>query len=120
MTPHLANLMRTGGLLLLSNAFMAAAWYGHLKFRHAPLWLAVLASWLLALPEYALQVPANRWGYANPEASLSATELKILQECITLLVFLAFAWLWLGETPNLRQAGSLVLIFAAAALAFWK
>ncbi len=55
--------LRTAGLLLFSNLFMTIAWYGHLRFTHAPLILAILASWLLALPEYALQVPANRLGY---------------------------------------------------------
>jgi uncharacterized protein (DUF486 family) len=99
---------------------MTAAWYGHLRFRSAPLWLAILGSWLIALPEYALQVPANRWGYAHPDAALSATELKILQECITIAVFLAFAWFWLGEAPSLRQMGSFALIIGAVALAFWK
>jgi uncharacterized protein (DUF486 family) len=120
MTPQLVNVLRTSGLLLLSNAFMTAAWYGHLKFRGAPLWLAILGSWLIALPEYALQVPANRWGYSHPEAGLSAIELKILQECITLIVFLAFAWFWLGETPTWRQLSSFALILGAVSLAFWK
>jgi len=77
-------------------------------------------SWLIALPEYALQVPANRWAYSHPESSLSATELKIPQECLTLIVFLVFAWLWLGETPTWRQLGSFALILGAVSLAFWK
>ena len=120
MSTQLATIFRTAGLLILSNAFMTAAWYGHLKFRAAPLWLAILGSWLIALPEYALQVPANRWGYSTPGEGLSAYQLKILQECVTLLVFMAFAWGWLGEAPTWRNLTSLGLIAAAVAVAFWK
>src|ERR1035437_8370574 len=66
---------RTIAMLFLSNCFMTAAWYGHLRFKSAPLWLAILASWGLAFFEYTLQVPANRWGYG----ALSAYQLKIIQ-----------------------------------------
>jgi uncharacterized protein (DUF486 family) len=83
----------TIGLLFLSNCFMTAAWYGHLKFKSLPLWMAILGSWGLALFEYMLQVPANRIGYGM----LSAYQLKVLQECITLIVFILFAALFLGE-----------------------
>src|ERR1035437_1915803 len=100
---------RTVILLFLSNCFMTAAWYGHLRFRHASIWIAILASWLLALPEYALQVPANRMGYG----ALSAYQLKIAQEAITLVVFIIFAWLALGETPGLKHIISFALIFGA-------
>lgn len=79
--------LRTIVMLFLSNCFMTAAWYGHLRFKSAPLWLAILASWGLAFFEYTLQVPANRWGYG----ALSAYQLKIIQECITFCVFIAFA-----------------------------
>jgi uncharacterized protein len=106
----------TIGLLILSNCFMTAAWYGHLRFRSAPLWLAILVSWGLAFFEYTLQVPANRLGYAT----LSAYQLKILQECITLCVFIVFAALFLGEGMNLRYLASFGLIFAAVAVAFYK
>jgi uncharacterized protein (DUF486 family) len=109
-------MLRTTLLLLLSNCFMTAAWYGHLRFKTAPLLLAILGSWLLALPEYALQVPANRWGHGE----LSAYQLKILQECITLLVFMGFAFFFLGEAPGWRQLGSFALILGAVALAFSK
>ena len=68
-------------LLCASNIFMTFAWYGHLKFKAAPLWLVILASWGIAFFEYTLMVPANRWG----NFSYSATELKIIQEVITLL-----------------------------------
>ena len=106
--------LRTVGLLLLSNVFMTMAWYGHLRFRSAALWMAILASWLLALPEYALQVPANRLGYGE----LTAYQLKILQECITLLVFVAFAWIALGEVPTTKHLVSFLLLVAAVAVAF--
>lgn len=109
-------LFRTVGLLVLSNLFMTVAWYGHLRFKSAPLWIAIAASWLIALPEYALQVPANRLGYGT----LSAYQLKILQECVTLIVFMAFAWVGLGEVPNVRYLIAFGLILAAVAVTFAK
>jgi uncharacterized protein (DUF486 family) len=109
-------LFRTIALLTLSNAFMTAAWYGHLRFKSAPLWLAILGSWGLAFFEYCLQVPANRAGYG----ALSAYQLKILQECITLVVFIVFAALFLGEGLQWRYAASLGLIVAAVGVAFYK
>ena len=109
-------IFRTVFLLLLSNCFMTFAWYGHLRFRSSSIWLAIFASWMLALPEYSLQVPANRLGYG----SLTAFQLKILQECITLVVFMVFAALWLGELPTWRYAFSFALIFSAVAVAFYK
>ena len=108
--------LRSAGLLILSNIFMTTAWYGHLKFKSVTLLQAILISWLIALPEYALQVPANRLGYH----SLSAYQLKILQECITLVVFAVFAFLVLGEKLSLRYFISFTLIVAAVAVAFWK
>lgn len=103
-------------LLVASNCFMTAAWYGHLKFKSAPLWLAILASWGLAFFEYTLQVPANRIGYGE----LSAYQLKILQEAITLGIFVVFAAFYFGEGMNLRYGVSFALIFAAVAVAFYK
>lgn len=96
---------------------MTLAWYGHLRFRGATLGAAILGSWLLALPEYALQVPANRLGY---QSALSAYQLKILQEAITLLVFMGFAALALGELPGPRHLVAFGLIVAAVAVAFAK
>lgn len=104
-------MVRTVALLLCSNVFMTIAWYGHLRFKGSALWIAILASWLIALPEYALQVPANRLGYVD--GGLSAYELKILQEAITLVVFMGFAWIGLGETPGWRQGVAFGLVFAA-------
>ncbi len=105
--------MRTVLLLIGSNAFMTVAWYGHLKFRDKPMWMAVLVSWLIAFPEYALQVPANRLGYGE----FTATQLKIIQEAISVSVFILFAWAFLGESPTWRTGGALLLIIGAVALA---
>jgi uncharacterized protein (DUF486 family) len=106
--------MRTVALLFASNLFMTVAWYGHLRFKESPLWLAIVASWGIAFFEYCLQVPANRWGYGE----YSAWQLKILQEILTLVVFMGFALVWLGERPRWNHAVAAVLIVAAAGVAF--
>lgn len=80
-------------LLLASNIFMTFAWYGHLKHRGAPLLAAIFVSWMIALPEYMLAVPANRIGIA----SYSPAQLKTIQEVITLSVFVIFSATYLGE-----------------------
>jgi len=74
-------------LLVLSNLFMTVAWYGHLRYKDKPLWIVIVASWGIAFFEYCLQVPANRWG----NSVYSATQLKIIQEVVTLIVFSVFA-----------------------------
>jgi uncharacterized protein (DUF486 family) len=102
-------------LLLASNVFMTFAWYGHLKFKDKPLWVVILASWAIAFFEYCLMVPANRLGSGN----FSGYQLKIMQEAITLVVFIAFAWAYLGEGIRWNYVGSLALLFAAVALAFY-
>src|SRR5436309_3364374 len=101
------------GLLTLSNTFMNFAWYGHLRFKTAPLVLTVMVSWLIALPEYALQVPANRFGHGE----YTAPQLKVIQEAISISVFVAISILYLGETPTWRTGLAMLLIFAAVALA---
>ena len=106
---------QTALLLLCSNVFMTAAWYGHLRFRDVSLPVAVLAAWGIAFFEYLLQVPANRIGYAG---HLTAYQLKVMQEAITVVVFVAFAGLWLGEGLTLRYALSLALVAAGVAVAF--
>lgn len=103
-------------LLTCSNIFMTFAWYGHLKFREVPLWQVILISWMIALPEYALQVPANRMGYGK----FDAAQLKAIQEIITLLVFFGFSVLYLGEKMKWSQAAGFVLIVVAAFLIFKK
>ena len=86
--------MPTVALLFFSNVFMTFAWYGHLKYGHEwPLWKAILVSWLIALLEYCLAVPANRLGFG----AFSGFQLKIIQEVITISVFIAFAILFLKE-----------------------
>jgi uncharacterized protein (DUF486 family) len=101
-------------LLLASNVFMTVAWYGHLRFKQAPMVVAIFASWGIALFEYCLQVPANRIG----NRALSAYQLKVMQEAISLVVFVFFAWLALGERVQGKHAVSFVLIIAAVAIAF--
>ena len=106
--------MRTILLLTISNIFMTFAWYGHLKYRGSALWKVILASWGIAFFEYTLQVPANRIGYR----ALSAYQLKVMQEAITLVVFMIFAALWLGEGVQPRYLVSFALIIAAVVVAF--
>ena len=106
--------MRTVLLLLASNLFMTAAWYGHLRFREVALWKVVLISWGIAFFEYCLQVPANRLGYGQ----FTAYQLKIIQEIITLVVFMGFSLLWLGEAPKWNMVVSFLLILGAVAFAF--
>ena len=83
----------TIGLLLCSNVFMTLAWYGHLRYRAVSLPLVVLISWGIAFFEYCLQVPANRAGYGY----FNATELKTIQEVLSLSVFMVFSMIYLGE-----------------------
>ena len=104
-------------LLALSNVFMTFAWYGHLKhLRASPWYVAALVGWGIALAEYLLQVPANRIGYGR----LSLGQLKILQEVITLAVFVPFAVLYMGEGLRLNYLwaglcllGAVYFIFSA-------
>lgn len=102
------------GLLILSNVFMTFAWYGHLKFKAAPLWLAVMASWSIALVEYWFAVPANRIGHAV----YSAAELKTMQEVITLIVFAGFSVFYLKEALTLNHLVGFALIAAGAFFIF--
>jgi uncharacterized protein (DUF486 family) len=106
----------TVGLLLASNIFMTFAWYGHLKFRESPLWIVVLASWGIAFFEYCLQVPANRWGYAQ----FSGAQLKTIQEVITLAVFCGFSVLYLKEPLTPKMLAGFGLIAGGAFLVFHK
>jgi len=101
-------------LLLGSNTFMTVAWYGHLKFKNASILMAIVVSWGIAFVEYCLQVPANRIGYRV----MSAYQLKILQEALTLVVFVVFASLWLGEGFQVKYLVSFALIVAAVVVAF--
>lgn len=91
--PNIPVPVLTIGLLIASNVFMTFAWYGHLKYKAAPLFIVILVSWGIAFFEYLLQVPANRIGHGT----FSAAELKTIQEVITLSVFAIFSVLYLKE-----------------------
>ena len=102
-------------LLSASNLFMTFAWYGHLKYFHdKPLWVTVLLSWGIAFFEYCLMVPANRLGYGK----FTGYDLKIIQEVITLVVFVIFAWVVLGEKLKWNYVLSLFCLGLAVFFAF--
>ena len=104
-------------LLLGSNIFMTWAWYGHLKKVGWTIPVAIGVSWLIALPEYILQVPANRIGHASQGGPFSAPQLKVLQEAITLTVFVVFAIVVLKERPRVNDYVAFGLIFAGVIVA---
>ncbi len=107
--------MTTVLLLICSNVFMTFAWYGHLKYGHSwPLWQAILVSWSIALIEYCFAVPANRFGYGE----FSGFQLKIIQEAVTLTVFIIFAITFLKEKIAWNYVVSFVFLVAAAVFAF--
>ena len=101
-------------LLVCSNVFMTSAWYGHLKYKSAPLVAVVLISWGIAFVEYCFAVPANRMG----SAVYSPAELKTIQEVVTLIVFAGFTALYFNEPLSWTQAGGFALIALGAALVF--
>jgi uncharacterized protein (DUF486 family) len=110
--------MKTILLLTVSNTFMTLAWYGQLKlkaFEGKPIWIVILMSWGIAFLEYCFMVPANRLGYAS---GFSAYQLKVIQEVITLAVFVVFAWLVLQEKLTWNYAVSFGLILLAVVFAF--
>ena len=109
--------MRTILLLLCSNVFMTTAWYWHLTSHRFALWIIIGVSWLIALPEYALAVPANRIGHVSNGGPFTAPQLKILQEGIALMVFLAFSVLYLKEMPRWTDLAGMGLIMAGLAVA---
>jgi hypothetical protein len=117
--PFLNNYLFPIVLLVCSNVFMTFAWYGHLKFKGSPLWIAVFASWGIALVEYWLAVPANRYGHAV----YSAAQLKTMQEVITLSVFAVFSITYLREPVTPNHLVGFALIAAGAWFVFagpWK
>ena len=103
-------------LLVVSNVFMTFAWYGHLKYREAPLPAVVLASWGIAFFEYCFQVPANRIG----SYQFTAAQLKVIQEVITLVVFAVFSVLYLKQDFRWNHAVGFALIVAAVFVIFHK
>lgn len=116
MTAPLRSLLLPVTLLIGSNVFMTAAWYGHLKYTDRPLWMVILVSWGIAFFEYCLQVPANRYGHLV----YSAAQLKGMQEIITLIVFAGFSIWYLGEPLRWNHIAGFVLIVAAAFLIFME
>jgi uncharacterized protein (DUF486 family) len=112
MTARLLPLL----LLLASNVFMTFAWYGHLKYKTAPLWIAILASWGIAFFEYSLMVPANRLG----SSVYSVVQLKTIQEILTLLVFAGFSTWYLGQPLKWNHYAAFALIVGAAFLMFYE
>ena len=103
-------------LLVISNVFMTFAWYGHLKFTKSPLWIAIAASWLIALAEYCFQVPANRIGYATYH--FEPAQLKIIQEVITLVVFAVFSFAYFGKPLLWNHCVAFALILGAVVFMF--
>jgi uncharacterized protein (DUF486 family) len=112
---NLSVVAQSAGLLILSNVFMTFAWYAHLKNLSSRPWIiAALVSWGIALFEYLLQVPANRIGYAE----MSLAQLKILQEAITLSVFVPFAVLYMNEPLKLDYLWAALCIMGAVYFIF--
>jgi uncharacterized protein (DUF486 family) len=108
---------KTVALLLISNIFMTVAWYAHLRNLAQRPWLvAALVSWAIALFEYLFQVPANRIGHSE----LTLGQLKILQEVITLTVFVPFAWLYMKEPVRLNYLWAAMCMCGAVYFMFRK
>ena len=115
MTVFSHPILPTVLLLAASNLFMTFAWYGHLKhLNDKPWWIAALVSWGIALFEYLLQVPANRIGFT----AMSLAQLKILQEVITLAVFVPFAILYMGEGIKMNYLYAAICLMGAVYFIF--
>ena len=112
----MSTLWQTVVLLFLSNIFMTFAWYGHLRFKSAPLLVVIAISWGIAFFEYCLQVPANRIG----SGILTAAQLKMLQEGLTFTVFAVFSALYLRQRPTLDDGAAFVLMLLAVALSVFQ
>lgn len=110
--------MQTVLLLIASNVFMTVAWYGNLKIKDLSLWKAILISWGIAFFEYCLMVPANRGGYLS--GTFTAYQLKIIQEVVTLCVFVLFATFYLKEEIKWNYIVSFFFVLCAVFFAFKK
>ena len=108
--------MKTIILLTISNIFMTIAWYGHLKYKNSPIWMAILISWLIASVEYCFQVPANRIGHSH----FSAAQLKTIQEVITLVIFSIFSVVYLKEGLKWNYILGFIMIIGAVFFIFKK
>lgn len=115
-------------LLVISNVFMTFAWYGHLKLQQmkvisdsTPLWIVIVISWLIALAEYCFMVPANRIGYAGNGGPYTLTQLKVMQEAITLIIFTLFTVVFFrGESLHWNHLAAFACLVAAVYFAFMK
>ena len=122
------NQLYTVGLLIVSNVFMTFAWYGHLKMQQlkvfsdtTPLFIVILFSWLLAMPEYMCQVPANRIGFAGNGGPYSLMQLKVIQEVISLSIFTVFVTIFFqGESLHWNHAAAFLCLVMAVYLVFMK
>ncbi|MGM9861805.1 MAG: DMT family protein [Muribaculaceae bacterium] len=118
----------TIALLVVSNIFMTFAWYGHLKLQEmkvftsaTPLYIVILVSWLIALAEYAFQVPANRYGFSGNGGAFSLMQLKVIQEVITLAVFTIFTVVFFrGEPLHWNHLAAFGCLIAAVYFVFMK
>jgi uncharacterized protein (DUF486 family) len=108
--------VKTVILLTISNVFMTAAWYGHLKHKESNLWKVILISWGIAFAEYCFQVPANRMGHSQ----FSAAQLKMIQEVITLVIFAVFSVIYLKEDFKWNYAVAFLMIIGAVFFMFKK
>ena len=108
--------MRTVALLTISNIFMTFAWYGHLRFRESPLWMAIVVSWLIAFAEYCFQVPANRIG----SYQFSPAQLKTIQEVITLIVFSIFSVTYLRQQFRWNYVVAFAFMVGAVFFMFYE
>lgn len=122
------NHFYTIALLIVSNVFMTFAWYGHLKLQqikvftdHTPLFVIILCSWLLALPEYSCQVPANRIGFIGNGGPYTLMQLKVIQEVISLSVFTVFITLFFnGESLHWNHLAAFGCLILAVYFVFMK
>ena len=103
-------------LLIIANLFMTIAWYGHLKFKSASMWMIIVVSWAIAFIEYCFQVPANRIGYEY----FTVTQLKVMQEIITLVVFAGFSILYFKESFKWNHLAGFLCLVAAVFFVFKK
>lgn len=115
-------------LLVVSNVFMTFAWYGHLKLQelkiigdNTPLYVIILISWLIALIEYCFMIPANRMGFHENGGPFTLSQLKVMQEAITLVVFTVFTvFFFRGETFHWNHLAAFVCLIAAVYFVFMK
>lgn len=122
------NAIFTIALLVISNIFMTFAWYGHLKLQdmklitsNTPLIFVILLSWGIALAEYSCQVPANRIGFAGNGGPFSLMQLKVLQECITLVIFTVFTVVFFkGESLHWNHFAAFLCLIAAVYFVFMR